>query len=168
MNQPTNKHDGSQYLLAEVIIIIIIKLSIGLYLCTRPKANKSIDVAILLQQNVPWGLAQNIGNQRSRQFEIGGSAAVNNLWCQSHLCPWHRTCRPICAAVGYQYGTAWKMSVTILNSSRLKTWLFRNQFITPSSSGPDSTGLTHKRTKRALRAPSCKGVPSKTGRKLMK
>jgi len=29
-----------------------------------------------------------------------------------------------------------------------------------------STGLTHKRTKRALRAPSCKGAPSKTGRKL--
>jgi len=31
-----------------------------------------------------------------------------------------------------------------------------------------STGLTHKRTKRALRAPSCKGEPNKTGRKLIK
>jgi len=31
-----------------------------------------------------------------------------------------------------------------------------------------SAGLTHKRTKRALRAPSCKGAPSKTGRKLIK
>jgi len=30
----------------------------------------------------------------------------------------------------------------------------------------DSAGLTHKQTKRALRAPSCKGAPSKTGQKL--
>jgi len=29
-----------------------------------------------------------------------------------------------------------------------------------------SAGLTHKRTKRALRAQSCKGAPSKTGRKM--
>jgi len=31
-----------------------------------------------------------------------------------------------------------------------------------------SAGLTHKRTKRTLRAPSCKGAPSKTGQKLIK
>ena len=31
-----------------------------------------------------------------------------------------------------------------------------------------SAGLTHKRTKRVLRAPSYKGAPSKTGRKLSK
>jgi len=31
-----------------------------------------------------------------------------------------------------------------------------------------SVGLTHKRTKREFRAPSCKGAPSKTGRKLIK
>ena len=31
-----------------------------------------------------------------------------------------------------------------------------------------SAGLTHKRTKRALRAPSSKEVKSKTGRKLIK
>jgi len=31
-----------------------------------------------------------------------------------------------------------------------------------------SAGLTHKRTKRPLRAPSCKGAPSKTCRKLIK
>ena len=35
-----------------------------------------------------------------------------------------------------------------------------------SRRGVDSAGLTHKRTKRALRAPSCKGAPSKIGRKL--
>ena len=31
-----------------------------------------------------------------------------------------------------------------------------------------SAGLTHKRTKRALRAPCCKGAPSKPGLKLIK
>jgi len=31
-----------------------------------------------------------------------------------------------------------------------------------------SAGLTHKRTKRVLMAPSCKGAPSKAGQKLIK
>jgi len=40
-------------------------------------------------------------------------------------------------------------------------------FLPDEPSGPGtSAGLTHKRTMRALRAPSCKGAPSKTGWKL--
>jgi len=41
-----------------------------------------------------------------------------------------------------------------------------NQLTSMSSVAGVSAGLTHKRTKRALRAPSWKGAPSKTGRKI--
>ena len=51
---------------------------------------------------------------------------------------------------------------------RMIPWKFRDDISNGSGViALTSTGLTHKRTKRALRAPSSKGAPSKTGRKFI-